>query len=53
MQVRHTLSAPSFTVGGAWTAACLRSGAATPLLLLLHLVLSWSLTAACFPPAAP
>ena len=24
LQVRHTLSAPSFNVGGAWTAACLR-----------------------------
>ena len=28
LQVRHTLSAPSFNVGGAWTAACLRCGSA-------------------------
>lgn len=25
-QVRHTLSAPSFSVGGAWTTACFRYG---------------------------
>lgn len=26
LQVRHTLSAPSFSVGGAWTTACFRCG---------------------------
>ena len=31
LQVRHTLSAPSFSVGGAWTTACLRCAGLWPL----------------------
>lgn len=48
-QVRHTLSAPSFTVGGTWTSACLRLALPLPPPPLLPACLLHARPPACTP----